>query len=306
METNKSINRSDIQKNLYNALVEAYNSDKDIITSYGDVVTLKRGRDDQDKYKDLSAGSNQETKRIKSRKDPKSSGKSTQAEELICETADTEMQYDQGNEFGHPDDQPGNEAAPKHEWAAFNLLKGTCKRFTKLEYHFKECYKAVNDRLDWNNPEGREYTFDLSKPLPLTKDQGQIVVRRDDNVLYKFKEGDFPRLNLHDIKDMLLIVVHKQLSNLDVDDRLMHSDELYKFYDGMLSYVKSVLNDIASNLEIDYLPKRYWTILEMKRSRIMVKVIDKLLFERRLMRNWEKFVGGGDYGNDLRLVERTI
>ncbi|GJZ20049.1 hypothetical protein Tco_0556639, partial [Tanacetum coccineum] len=58
MEANKSINRSDIQKNLYNALVESYNSDKDIITSYGDVVTLKRGRDDQDKDEDPFAGSN--------------------------------------------------------------------------------------------------------------------------------------------------------------------------------------------------------------------------------------------------------
>ncbi|GJR48862.1 hypothetical protein Tco_1316965 [Tanacetum coccineum] len=33
----------------------------------------------------------------------------------------------------------------------------------------------------------------------------------------------------------------------------------------------------------------------------MVKAIDKLLFERRLMRNLEKFVGGRDYGNDLNL-----
>nr|GFB32330.1 hypothetical protein [Tanacetum cinerariifolium] len=58
MEENKSINRTDIQKNLYNTLVESYNSDKDIITSYGDVVTLKRGRDDQNKDEDPSAGSN--------------------------------------------------------------------------------------------------------------------------------------------------------------------------------------------------------------------------------------------------------
>nr|GEX23508.1 hypothetical protein [Tanacetum cinerariifolium] len=47
----------------------------------------------------------------------------------------------------------------------------------------------------------------------------EIVVRRDDNVLYNFKEDDFPRLNLRDIKDMLLILVQKKLSNLDVDDR---------------------------------------------------------------------------------------
>ncbi|GJV79096.1 hypothetical protein Tco_1514966 [Tanacetum coccineum] len=58
MYTNKSIDRSGIQKNLYNALVESYNTDKDIITSYGDVVTLKRGRDDQDKDEDPFTGSN--------------------------------------------------------------------------------------------------------------------------------------------------------------------------------------------------------------------------------------------------------
>ncbi|GKD51299.1 hypothetical protein Tco_1280275, partial [Tanacetum coccineum] len=72
----------------------------------------------------------------------------------------------------------------------------------------------------------------------------------------------------------------------------MCSDKLYKFCDETLSSVRRVLYDIASNLEMDYLPKRHWINLEMKRSRIMVKEIDKLLFERRLMRNLEKFVGG--------------
>ncbi|GJY54591.1 hypothetical protein Tco_0446255 [Tanacetum coccineum] len=35
----------------------------------------------------------------------------------------------------------------------------------------------------------------------------KIEVRRDDNMLYKFKEGDFPNLNLRDIEDMLLLLV---------------------------------------------------------------------------------------------------
>ncbi|GJX78245.1 hypothetical protein Tco_0325056 [Tanacetum coccineum] len=266
METNKSINKSHVQKNLYNALVKAYNSDKDIITSYGDVVTLKRGRDDQDKDEYPSAGSDQGMKRRKSSKDvepskgskskeskssssskgtqsqPKSLGKTKHVEEPKFEVADTEMQQDQGNESGHIDDQPDNEAAPKHDWfqkpnkpptpdrswnksksvdfrpprkwistiakarqpprtfdelmgtpidfsayvmnrlkidnltqeilvgLAFNLLKGSCKSFAELEYHFKECYKAVNDRLDWHNPEGHEYLFNLNKPLSLIKD----------------------------------------------------------------------------------------------------------------------------------------
>ncbi|GKC36084.1 hypothetical protein Tco_1048468 [Tanacetum coccineum] len=62
IEENKSMNKPDIQKNLYNTLIESYNSDKDLFASYGDVVTLKRGRDDQDKDEEPSAGSNRRTK----------------------------------------------------------------------------------------------------------------------------------------------------------------------------------------------------------------------------------------------------
>nr|GEV58228.1 hypothetical protein [Tanacetum cinerariifolium] len=47
----------------------------------------------------------------------------------------------------------------------------------------------------------------------------EIIVRRDDNVLYKFKDCDFTRLNLCDIKDMLLLLVQKKLFNHDIDDR---------------------------------------------------------------------------------------
>nr|GEV48023.1 hypothetical protein [Tanacetum cinerariifolium] len=84
METNKSINGSDIQKNLYNALIEAYNLNKDIFTSYGDVVTLKRGRDDQDHDEDPFAGSDQGTKRRKSSKDdePSKGSKSKESKDI--------------------------------------------------------------------------------------------------------------------------------------------------------------------------------------------------------------------------------
>ncbi|GJX14984.1 hypothetical protein Tco_0206742 [Tanacetum coccineum] len=87
METNKSIYRSDNQKNLYNALVESYNSDKDIITSYGDVVILKRGRDDKDKDEDPSTGSDRGTKRRKSGKDAESSKDSRSKEKKSLSTS---------------------------------------------------------------------------------------------------------------------------------------------------------------------------------------------------------------------------
>ncbi|GJZ59139.1 hypothetical protein Tco_0614955 [Tanacetum coccineum] len=50
---------------------------------------------------------------------------------------------------------------------AFKLLKGTRSNYAELEYDFEECYKALSEKLDWENPEGGDYPFDLSKPLPL-------------------------------------------------------------------------------------------------------------------------------------------
>ncbi|GKA55984.1 hypothetical protein Tco_0755056 [Tanacetum coccineum] len=266
----------------------------------------------------------------------------------------------------------------------------TCKSRAELEFHFEECYKAVTDKLDWTNPEGHEYPFDLSKPLPLIKDQGhqvvpanyffnndleyrkggslsrkyttsttktkvakmskhdvfstkriiavthvkvvkkydygyldEIIVRREDQSLHKFVEGDFPRLNLFDIEDMLLLLDQKKLSNLERDDlqvecalqiiyqrivilkrledlqlgvksyqkklnitrpkmfRLMRSDKLYNFCDGTPSSIRRFLHDIASILEMDYLPKRRWSKLALKKGpRIMIRAIDiKLLKE---------------------------
>ncbi|GKE77361.1 hypothetical protein Tco_1543481 [Tanacetum coccineum] len=46
----------------------------------------------------------------------------------------------------------------------------------------------------------------------------EIVVRRADNVLYRFKEGDFPHLRVNDIEDVLLLGVHNWLPNLSGDD----------------------------------------------------------------------------------------
>ncbi|GKC58044.1 hypothetical protein Tco_1085642, partial [Tanacetum coccineum] len=56
MMSNKSIDRSNIQKNLYKALVDAYEADKDILDAYGDTVTIKRCRDGANDDQEPSAG----------------------------------------------------------------------------------------------------------------------------------------------------------------------------------------------------------------------------------------------------------
>nr|GEV66488.1 hypothetical protein [Tanacetum cinerariifolium] len=102
MEGNKSIHRSNEQRNLYKTLVEAYKSDKIILDTYGDTVTLKRRRDDDaDKDEEPSAGSDWRSKRRREGKEPesasapkekatRSTGKSTQGEEGQKEEDDEE------------------------------------------------------------------------------------------------------------------------------------------------------------------------------------------------------------------------
>ncbi|GKB70668.1 hypothetical protein Tco_0932080 [Tanacetum coccineum] len=227
----------------------------------------------------------------------------------------------------------------------FELMKGTCKSLTEPEYFCEEVYKATTKKLDWINSEGRQYPHDLQKPLPfvpnsqgrhvipfhhfinnnleylrggessrknstsVTKtkaaDYGQIkwiedlvpnsmwsqvivnydkfalwgishwgkkrrqfyafaatresardvyskrriiavtkveivewqnykhldwiTVRRDDGILNKFKEGDFHRLRIQDIEDMLLLLVQGKLTNLNVEERLAFNVSLRMF-----------------------------------------------------------------------------
>nr|GFB12972.1 hypothetical protein [Tanacetum cinerariifolium] len=73
MEGNKSIQRSDEQRNLYKALVEAYKANKIILDTYGECVILKRRRDDDDdddQGEGPFAGSDRGSKRQREGKEP--------------------------------------------------------------------------------------------------------------------------------------------------------------------------------------------------------------------------------------------
>nr|GEZ65594.1 hypothetical protein [Tanacetum cinerariifolium] len=72
MEGNKSIQRFDEQRNLYKALVDAYEADETILESYGDTTILKRRRGDDDDQEGPSAGSDQGSKRRREGGEPES------------------------------------------------------------------------------------------------------------------------------------------------------------------------------------------------------------------------------------------
>ncbi|GJS53067.1 hypothetical protein Tco_0626429 [Tanacetum coccineum] len=442
MEANNSINRSDIQRQLYKALVDAYEADKILLDTYGDTVTIKRPRDGADDDQEPSAGTDRGSKRRRSGKEPESTsapretttttaGKTTTGSKTHKQSAsqsapveetmqstdvfkapahqefETGVHDEQAEEEVHhlPDwfQQPKRLPSPDHAWnksvpavhesvqpwlsnlakrqdpresfdeltdttfdfsafvmnrlnvktltpellagPTFELMKGTCKSLTELEYFCEEVYKATTEKLDWINPEGRQYPHDLRKPLPLVPNsQGRhvipfhhfinndleylrggessrkystsvtktkaadyghikwiedlvpnsmwsqvivnydkfalwgishwgkkrrqfyafaitresardvyskrriiavtkveivewqnykhldwITVRRDDDILYKFKEGDFHRLRIQDIEDMLLLLVQGKLTNLNVEERIAFNVSLRMF-----------------------------------------------------------------------------
>ncbi|GKE94965.1 hypothetical protein Tco_1579820, partial [Tanacetum coccineum] len=141
MEESKSHLRADYKKKLYDALVESYNTDKDLFNSYGEVFTLKRSRDDSDKDRDPSAGSDRGKKRRKSSKEAessidsrskekkssstskdasqsqlKSSGKSAHAEEPSHIVEDLGTQQDQEFVTGDNDEPPADKEVTKADW----------------------------------------------------------------------------------------------------------------------------------------------------------------------------------------------
>nr|GFA75941.1 hypothetical protein [Tanacetum cinerariifolium] len=149
-----------------------------------------------------------------------------------------------------------------------------------------------------------------------------ISVRRDDDKIYKFKEGDFKRLRLQDIEDMLLLLVQGKLSNLTVEERfafnvslrmfmrsiviqwdkknrLMRIDELHKFSDGTLNDVRNALDDHLKGIRMQYLPTTIWRKGHKDRAAAMIQAIDKMLKTRRITISLERFVGGRQYEGDF-------
>ncbi|GKC18784.1 hypothetical protein Tco_1020934, partial [Tanacetum coccineum] len=142
----------------------------------------------------------------------------------------------------------------------------------------------------------------------------EVVVKRADQQLCKFKEGDFLDLHLNDIKDMLLVVVQHKLFHLNESDIVDFIVALHMFIRSLiikhrvddLQLVESYQNKInitapqtlkkvqdevhhrVLNFLLGYnkeMSRRKWTAINRKRSQLMVELIDKQMRERR-MSDW--------------------
>nr|GEZ02997.1 hypothetical protein [Tanacetum cinerariifolium] len=357
MEDNKSIHRSNKQRNLYKALVEANKSDKIILDIYGDTVTLKRRRDDDaDKDEEPSAGLDRGPRDVE-----KERSQSQQALHRRKLPGALASQHKGLNLDKRADDQPIVKPSQHPEWFSQQKKPPTLDRdwnktlpanHGSIQPWISDLAKQSDSRSSFNelmdtpvNPEGQQYPHNLLKPLPLipnsrgrrvipfdhfvnndleylrggassckyttsvTKTKAAdymhikwiedlvprtmwiqepigydkhalwgishwgrkhqqfydfainresardvyskrriitvtelkiverhnykhldwIMVCRDDDKLYKFKEGDFKRLRIQDIKDMLLLLVQGKLTNLTVEERFAFNVSLRMF-----------------------------------------------------------------------------
>nr|GEX69140.1 hypothetical protein [Tanacetum cinerariifolium] len=326
MTKTKSFERNSKHKALYHALMESILKDEDAMDKDQGLKRKKTGKETKPSKKAKSTGTSKGTTKSQS----KSTGKSAQAKETdwfkkLKTPSTLDPEWNKGKSVENKLTQKWICDLAKAEkpsktfddlmitlidfnafvmnrlhirdltqdilvGLAYELLKGMYRSYVEVDYNIKECYKALTDKINWNNPEGDRYPFDLSKPLPLVKsgnrqivpidyflyfqgestgrtyttsltktkaakydlkgikDMGpkrrrfygyaskkvskhdvystkrilavtnvkvniwygyhhleEIEVQRSDQKLYKFKEGDFPRLHLNGIKDMLLL-----------------------------------------------------------------------------------------------------
>ncbi|GJZ58779.1 hypothetical protein Tco_0614595 [Tanacetum coccineum] len=240
MDKSESYLAAPEHKECYEGLIKSYDLNKTLFSTYGKVYSLKRSRKDKDKDEDPSTGSDRGLKKRKTSKDAEPT-----KEEPEFEVADSDMPQDQEENPGNDNEEPKENVASKRDWftkptqpqdltdpdwnisnltqqtllgLAFKLLKGTrsnyveleydfeeCYKalsekldwenpvggtafptskdtrssYVELEYDFKECYKALSEKLDWENPEGGDYPFDLTKPLPLVMSRNHQKVPVD-------------------------------------------------------------------------------------------------------------------------------
>nr|GEY79172.1 hypothetical protein [Tanacetum cinerariifolium] len=244
----------------YDGLIKSYKLDKTLFSTYDKVYSLKKIRKEKDKDDDPFAGLDrglkkrkitkdaEPTKGLKSKESKFGSSKGAQSQSkssgnwlttLVANADKPSKTFDDlmstpvdffafimnGLKINNPTLEPL--LGP-----AFKLLKVTRTNYAELEYDCEECYKALLEKLDWENPEGIEdmaqniwslvkVAYDKRKLWVISHWYSylrEIEVQRADNDLYTFKEGNFLRVYINDIEDMLILIVQNRLINLSGDD----------------------------------------------------------------------------------------
>nr|GEY81073.1 hypothetical protein [Tanacetum cinerariifolium] len=301
LEGNKSIYRSIEQMNFYKALVDAYESNKIILDTCEDIVTLKRRRDDDaNKDQEPSARSDRGSKRRREGKEPqsasalkdkatRSAGKSTQG---VC-----------------------SHVYSKHRIIIVTELKIVEWRLQEASHSRHRRYVTASGSKKADNLTVKEcFAFKVSLRLFI---KSIIIQRRVEDLQLGVKSYQ-KKLNLtrpdtyqSDLKCKQAYIVYSNprgfiYQNKDKQNRLIQIDELHKFSNGTLTDVHTALDDRLKGIQMNYLPQTIWRKSDKEREASMIQAIVKQLKIRRIMRSLKRFVGERLYEGDFRMLQRTI
>ncbi|GJV79355.1 hypothetical protein Tco_1515225 [Tanacetum coccineum] len=166
MEANNSINRSDIQRQLYQSLVDSYEADKILLDTHVDKGSHSKDQEmEQNDEQEPSAETNQGP----ADQEFETGVQDEQAEEEVQHLPDW---FQKPTRLPSPDHAWNTSVPAVHEtiqpWLSSLAQQSPFEisSLTELEYFCEEVYKATTEKLDWINPEGRQYPHDLRQPLP--------------------------------------------------------------------------------------------------------------------------------------------
>nr|GFA84543.1 hypothetical protein [Tanacetum cinerariifolium] len=317
---------------------------KIILDTYRDTVTLKRRRnDDADKDEEPSAGLDRGSKRrregkeLESASTPKekaikSAGKSTQGASSRKYT--TSVTKTKAADYGHI--KWIEELVHRTMWIQepIGYDKHALWGISHWGRKRQQFYSFAVNQESARDVYSKRRIIDVTEVKIVEwhnyKHVDWITVRRDDNKLYNIViqrrvedlqldvESYQKKFNLTKPDTYRSVLKRKEAyiaySNLrgfiyqnnDKQNRLMRIDELHKFNDGTLTDVGTALDDRLKGIQMKYLPQSIWRKSDKDRAAAMIQAIDKRLKTRRIMKSFERFIGGRLYEGDFRMLQRTI
>ncbi|GJW60972.1 hypothetical protein Tco_0110307 [Tanacetum coccineum] len=226
---------------------------------------------------------------------------------------------------------------------SFNLLKGTCTSSIELEYNFQECFNALTNKLDWNNPERDQVTYTTS----ITKTKAaRYEIKGIEDMVSKFSKKNVYstkailgvkslfHLDGNVIVDFIVafrmftrgLILKRRVEDLQLGVECYHKklnitkpqktfpDIEFKepytpSYDPLRISVRDEIHHIVLDFCLDYnteMPKRKWMAVDRKKLGLMIELIDKHLREREIIINPERLVGARELEMDYKLMTRTV
>nr|GEZ75582.1 hypothetical protein [Tanacetum cinerariifolium] len=175
----------------------------------------------------------------------------------------------------------------------YEPFKGRCTSSIELEYNMEEFFKPMTEKLDWNNLEGDCCPYDLTKPLPLKGRPGHLTI-----VAEYFFNNDLEFLKSLDPEKRYTTSITKTKA-ARVSVKKLHG------YGYMEEIAMRRANHQNTQFPLGYnkeMNRKKRSAIDRRRSKLMVKPIDKQMRERRIIMNPKRLVGARELEMDYKLM----